>query len=272
MLNKVAPLATHRLADLDLASCAQRQGFGEQPATCDVVRQEHELWRRLIIVELGHERLEHLLNRKTLVGAREVGAIAPVIAGAEDEHLDAGLPRLLVRGEDIRLFDAVRVDALARLDVRERGQAIAKARSSLIVLLQARLVHQAMQPALHLVAFAGEESERLVDQLAVVLGGDLAGARRRAALDLIEKARPQAALEISVGARSQQEGALQRVDRAADRAGRGKRPEIIAFAAARAAMLEDLRHRMVAGDENEREGLVVPQHHIEAWLQALDKV
>src|SRR5262249_44263663 len=171
MLNKIASLATHRLADLDLATCAQRQGFGEQPAPADVVRQEHELWRRLIIVELGDERLEHLLDRKALVGAREIGAVAPVIAGAEDEDLDASLPRLLMSGEDIRLFDIVRVNALARLDVAERGQAVAQARGALVVLLNARLIHQRVQPALNLVALAGEEGERLVDQPAIVLDG-----------------------------------------------------------------------------------------------------
>src|SRR5262249_54212347 len=62
------------------------------------------------------------------------------------------------------------------------------------------------------------------------------------------------------------------VDGAADRAGRCKRTEIIAFTAARAAMLEDLWDCMVAGDENEREGLVVPEHHVEAWLQPLDQI
>jgi hypothetical protein len=31
-------------------------------------------------------------------------------------------------------------------------------------------------------------------------------------------------------------------------------------------MLEDLRHEMIAGDENEGEGLVVPEHHVVARL------
>ena len=179
---------------------------------------------------------------------------------------------LLDGGEDVGLLHGLRIDALARLDVAERGQPIAEARRPFIVLLEAGLVHEGMQPPLHLVALAGEEAQRLVDQRAIVLDGDLAGAGRAAALDLEQQARPQPALEIGVGAGAEQKGALQRVDGAADRAGRGEGAEIIAFAAPRAAVLEDLRHGMIARDQDEGEGLVVPQDHVEAGLQPLDQV
>ena len=129
-----------------------------------------------------------------------------------------------------------------------------------------------MQAAFHLVALSAQEAERLVDQEGIVLDGDLAGAGRAAALDLEEQAGPHARFEIGVGAGTQQEGALQRVDGAADGAGGGERTEILALPAPRAAMLEDLRHRMVVGDEDEGEGLVVPEHHVEAGLQPLDQV
>ncbi len=177
-----------------------------------------------------------------------------------------------MRGEHVGLLHRLRIDALARLDVAERGQPVAEARRALVVLLEARLVHQGMQPELHLVALAGEEGERLVDQRAVILGRDLAGARRRAALDLEQQAGPHPRLVIGVGAGAQQKRALQRVDGAADRAGRRERAEIIAFAVPRAAMLQDLRHGVVAGDEDEGERLVVPEHHVEARLQPLDQV
>ena len=159
-----------------------------------------------------------------------------------------------------------------RLHVAERGQAVAEARRALIVLLEARIVHQLVHAPLHLIAFAGEEAERLVDERGIIGFRDLAGAGRAAALDLKEQAGPHAGLEISVGAGPEQEGALQRVDGAADRAGRSERSEIIAFAAPRAAMLQDLREGMVAGDEDEGEGLVVAQHDVVAGLQPLDEV
>ena len=65
---------------------------------------------------------------------------------------------------------------------------------------------------------------------------------------------------------------MQRVDRAVDRAGRGERPEIVALAAARAAMLEDAGGGMVAGQQDIGERLVVPHQHVEARPQPLDEV
>ena len=57
-----------------------------------------------------------------------------------------------------------------------------------------------------------------------------------------------------------------------DRARRGEGSEIFAFAVPPAAMLQDLRDRMVASDENEGEGFVVAQHYVVAGLQPLDQV
>ncbi len=272
MLDQLALLATHRPRHRDLVPGAQRQRLGQQPARGDLVREQDELRRRLVVVELGDKGFQHLLHREALVGAGEIGAVAPIVAVAEEEHLDAGLARLLMRGEHVSLLHRLRIDALTRLDVAERGQPVAETRRAFVVLLEARAIHQGVQPALHLVALAGKESERLVDQRAVILGRDLAGARRRAALDLEQQAGPQPRLVIGVGARAQQKGALQRVDGAADRAGRGEWTEIIAFAVTRAAMLEDLCNGMVAGDEDEGERLVVPEHHVEARLEPLDQI
>ncbi len=58
---------------------------------------------------------------------------------------------------------------------------------------------------------------------------DFAGARRRAALDLVQQAGPGAAVEHAVGTGAQQEGALQHVDRAVDGAGRGEGAEVVAL-------------------------------------------
>ncbi len=88
----------------------------------------------------------------------------------------------------------------------------------------------------------------------------------------MQQARPRAALEHRVRARPQQEGPLQHVDGAVDRAGRGERPEVFALAVARPAMLEDLRRPVLACQQNERERLVVPQQHVVARPEALDQV
>ena len=71
-------------------------------------------------------------------------------------------------GEHVSLLHGLRVDALMRLDVAERGQPVAETRRALIVLLEARIVHQSVHAPLHLVAFAGEEAERLIDEDPIV--------------------------------------------------------------------------------------------------------
>src|SRR6185437_4476805 len=102
-----------------------------------------------------------------------------------------------------------------------------------------------------------EEFVGLAHQLGVAGKIDLARARRRAALDLVEQARPRAALEKRIRARAQQERALQRVDGAVDRAGIGERTVVMTGPRARAAMLEDLRRPMIRRDEDIGKRLVV---------------
>ena len=101
---------------------------------------------------------------------------------------------------------------------------------------------------------------------------DIADAGRRTALDLVQQAGPRAVGIDAVGAGAQQEGLLQRVDGAVHRTRRGEGAIVVALAVARTAMLGELRHRMVAGDEDVGKGLVVAQHHVEARLQLLDEI
>ena len=75
----------------------------QQVRFLDLMRQQDEFRRRPIGIELREERRQHLARRKAAVGARKIGAIAPVLAGAIKHRLDAELPRLLVNGEDIGL-------------------------------------------------------------------------------------------------------------------------------------------------------------------------
>ncbi|MGY4422616.1 hypothetical protein ACVWY2_005065 [Bradyrhizobium sp. JR6.1] len=134
------------------------------------------------------------------------------------------------------------------------------------------LLHLGREQLLHGVAAAGEEFGRLAHQLAIAGEIDLARAGAGAALDLIEQAGPAAALEEAVGAGADQERALQRRDGAVDRAGVGERAEIASGPRLRAAMLENLRRPMVAGDQNIGKRLVVAQLHIEARPELLDQI
>ncbi len=177
-----------------------------------------------------------------------------------------------MRGENVGFLDALQVDGLVGGHVRQGAEPVAIARRIFELECIGGFVHQPLVHLAHVLAFAFEETARLIDQLPVVLDADFTSARGGTPLDLIEQAGACAAVISTVGARSQQEGALQHVDRACHRACRGKRAEVISFAAPRATMFEDLRGGVIAGDENIGKRLVVPHQHVEAWPEALDEV
>src|SRR5262249_43404296 len=147
---------------------------------------------------------EHLAGRKRAVGLGEIRAIAPVLAGAEKEHLHAVEAAGLMHGEYVGLLDAVRIDALMRLHRRERGQTVAVDGGALEVERGGSLLHLRRQIVLHRLALAREKRVRFAHQLAVFGEIDLARTGSGAALDLIQQARARAALEESVGTGAQQ--------------------------------------------------------------------
>ncbi|MHC2575733.1 hypothetical protein ACVMHR_000472 [Bradyrhizobium diazoefficiens] len=236
------------------------------------MRKQDVLRRRLVVVELGEEGAEHFFGRKGLLRAREIGAVAPVLAGAEEEHLDAGEAALLVDGEHVGLLHRARIDALLRLDRRQRGKAVAIERGGLEFELIGRLLHLAGELLLHRMALAGEEVGRLAHQGRIAGEINLAGAGTGAAADLVEQAGPAAALEEGIGAGADQERALQRRDGAVDGACGGERAEIASGPGLRSAVLQDLRRPVVAGDQDIGKRLVVAQLHVEARPELLDEV
>src|SRR5262249_28794742 len=227
---------------------------------------------RLVVVELRQEGAEHLTRTERAVGLREIGAVAPVLPGAEEEHLHAEEAALLMHGEHVRLLNAARIDALMRLHGRERGKAVAVDRGALVVQRGGGFLHLGRELLLHPAAAPGEKVVGLAHQLLVIGEFDLACAWARAALDLVEQARPRAALEKTIRAGAQQERALQGRDGTVDRPYRRERPVVAARPGAGAAVLEDLRRPVVAGDQYIRERLVVAQQHVEARPQPLDQV
>ena len=131
LIDELAFLAALRHGDLDAWPARSSKASVEQAAILDLVRQQDEPRRRLVRVELREKGAEHLAGVEALVGAREIGAVAPVLTGAEEEHLDAELPGLFGDGENIGLLDAARIDALRALDGGERGDAVAQPRGAL---------------------------------------------------------------------------------------------------------------------------------------------
>ena len=140
---------------------------------------------RLVVVELREERAQHLARPERAVGLGEIGAVAPVLAGAEEEHLDADEAAVLMHGEHVGLLDAARIDALLRLHRRERGEPVAVDRGALEIERGRGLLHLGREFLLHRAALAGEERVRLAHQLGIVGELDLARAGPGAALDLV---------------------------------------------------------------------------------------
>lgn len=91
------------------------------------------------------------------IGLREIGAVAPVLAGAEKEYLNTGNTAFMVDGKDIRFLDTGGIDALMALDVRERRQPVAIDGSALEIEILRCLVHLPRDRGLDGLALAGEE-------------------------------------------------------------------------------------------------------------------
>ena len=88
----------------------------------------------------------------------------------------------------------------------------------------------------------------------------------------MQQAWPRAALVDRIRTGADQERALQGRDGAIDRPDRREGSVIIARPVARSAMLDDLRRRMIGGDQDIGKRLVVAHQHVEARTQPLDQV
>ncbi len=174
--------------------------------------------------------------------------------------------------EDIGLGDSARIDPLLALDRGQSGNAVAQPRRALEFELFGGSIHFFGQTLAHRAGFSGQKIAGLARQLGVIFRRDFAGAGAGAALDLVQQAGPAAVVVKGIFAGAQEEGALQHVESAVDRPHIGERPEIIAFPAARAAMLGQLRAALVPGQQNIGKTLVVAHQHVEARLELLDQI
>ncbi len=272
VVDQVLLLAAVGQQDLDLVAALDRKRFRQELPLLERMRHHDEPRARLVVVELAEERAQHLARTDRTVGPGEVGPVAPILAGPEEEDLDAAEAAFLMDREDVGLLDVARVDALMRLHRRQRGEAVAIDRGAFEVERARRLLHFDGQLLLHGPAAARQEGIGLAHQLGIFGVVDLARAGARAALDLKQETRPGPALEEAVGAGAQQEGALQRRDGAVDRPDRSEWTVIMPGTAVRPAVLEDLRRPVIGGDQDIGKRLVVAEQHIEARPQPLDQV
>ncbi len=176
MLDQLALLAALRRGDLDAMAGAGGQRLFQKLALGDVVAEQDQARAGLVLVELGQKRLQHLARLQGAVGAGIERVVAPVLAGAEEEHLHAGRPAFLMDGEDVRLLHRARVDPLSALHGGERGEAVAQGGGALEFQFLRRLLHFPRKLLLHRPALAGQEVARLAHIFGVVGVVDLAGA------------------------------------------------------------------------------------------------
>ena len=131
--------------------------------------------------------------------------------------------------------------------------------------------HLRLQRIHQLLLLALQEALGVGDVARVVVGRDVVDARARAALDLVEQARPGAVGEHRVLAGAQVEHLLDQLDRVLHRPGGRERAEVAVLLVDRAAVVGDAR-KAVRLDLQVRIALVVDEADVEARRQRLDQV
>ena len=247
VIDQLALLAALGPADLHLAARLLGEGFLQKLPLGGLQGHQDQLGDRLVVVELAQEGAHDVGVLVALVDAGEVGAVAPVLAGAEEEDLDTGLAALGMEREDVGLLQGLGID-LGLLGHRGQGaDAVAQAGGDLELHVVRGLLHRLGHPLHHGSRAATQEVLGLVDQAGIVLDRDQAGAGRCAALDLVQHAGARAALIDAVRARAEQERLLQSVERLVDRIGGGEGPEVVALDGVGAAVLSKLSRRVLPG-------------------------
>ena len=140
--------------------------------------------------------------------AREIGPVAEILAGAQEEHLYAHLAAVGVGGKDVGFLDRRQADRLMRLDLRQRANAVTQYRGAFELQTGGCLLHALRQRLLDLAVAPAQEAAHLVDDRRVLVLLDAPHAWRRAALDLVLKARSGARREYPIGAGTQRKSAL----------------------------------------------------------------
>ncbi len=127
----------------------------------------------------------------------------------------------------------------------ERAELIADLRRALELQLRGGLFHALLQLRVHFAAAAFEHLDGRLQVLRVELLGDEPDAGRRTAPDLMLQAGPAAVGEERVPAVADLEELLQGLQRFLHGAGTGKRAEVAAWLAARAAIEREARKIVV---------------------------
>ncbi len=199
--------------------------------------------RRFAVV--GARRQRRRLDRDRVLDVlREVRPVAEVAAAANHRQVDAGAAAVDLDREHVGVDDPAAGVVLDRLLVQHAGQRadpVADLGRLLELERLGALHHLGLQRVHQLLLLALQEALGVGDVLGIVLDRDVVDARARAALDLIEQARPRAVREHRVLAGAQVKHLLHQLDRVLHRPGGRKRAEVAVLLVDRAAVVGDPR-------------------------------
>ena len=133
-------------------------------------------------------------------------------------------------------------------------------------------MHAGRIVTLNLGRFARQEATRLIHLCGIVTRRNKPDTGAAAALYLILQAGARAGAEHRIRTGAQHEGACQISHCTVDRAGRGKRTEVVALAHLASTMFGQLAKFMVGGQQDLRQAFVVAQQNVVARLHLLDQV
>ena len=195
-------------------------------------------------------------------------------AAAHHRQVDAGAAAVDLDREHVGVDDAAAGVVLDRLLVqhaRQRADLVPDLGRLLELQRLGARHHLRLQRIHQLLLLALQEALGIDDVACVVVGRDVVDAGRRAALDLVEQARPGAVGEHRVLARAQVKDLLDQLDRVLHRPGGRERAEVAVLLVDRAAVVGDAREA-VRLDLQVGIALVVDEADVEARRQRLDQV
>jgi hypothetical protein len=196
------------------------------------------------------------------------------LAAANREKLHGGLVVLAGQTQNVLFGGAVGSHLLALHGPLDRLYLVAQGCRSLVFGGVRGRLHLPGQLADHVLLAAVEETLDLLDLSPVVRLADIADARRLAAFDVVQQARPLDRLATFVDvqrARPKREDAADEVHRLVDAARRRVRPEVAAAVGRKLARPLDPRE-FLARDLDERVALVVLETDVVARPMPLDEV
>ena len=172
----------------------------------------------------------------------------------------------------INILQAMQINALSRLDMGQRSDAVAIGSGGLEFEGVARRGHAIGQPRLDVLAAPGKKFARFIDQGGIGGFADAPNTGRRTALDLVLQAGARTAGEYRIGTGAQWKGAVQGIDRLIYRAGRGEGAKIFSLRFFCASVFGDARIGVAAGDQAIGKGFVVSEDAVVVRLEAFDEV